>query len=467
MRNHEKSTSKWTPDSWQKFKISQQARYADQNALKDVLAELASLPPLVSPLEIEQLKEKLASAALGETFILQGGDCAEVFSDCNPAAIADKLKILLQMSLVLVHGLNKPIVKIGRMAGQYAKPRSAETETKNGVSLPCYRGDLINAPRFSESERTPDPRRLLKGYSFASLTLNYIRTLIENKFADLSNLDTWDLEFINHSPMATEYQEILSQINHSVQLLDNLTNHHAQTKIYDKIYTCHEALHLQYEQALTRQGDAGNWYNLSTHLPWIGMRTAQLDSAHLEYMSGIDNPVGLKISHNVTPASLLAICEKLDPDNTPGKLVLITRMGAKQVNEYLPPLIKAIQSENRSPLWICDPMHGNTSVTPKGIKTRQFDAILDELTQTFTTHQYLDSHLGGVHFELTGEHVTECVGGARDLHEKDLERAYKSLVDPRLNADQSLEMAMRIVNIHKTIQSNSITQSKPNKTQTY
>ena len=466
MQNHENLSTKWTPDSWQKFKISQQARYNDQSALIDVLTELASLPPLVSPLEIEQLKEKLASAARGETFILQGGDCAEVFSDCNPAAIADKLKILLQMSLVLVHGLNKPIVKIGRMAGQYAKPRSAETETKEGVSLPCYRGDLINSPGFTEIERTPDPRRLLKGYSFASLTLNYIRTLIENKFADLSDLKTWDLEFINHSPLAAEYQEILAEIGHSVRLLDNLTNHHAQTKLYDKIYTCHEALHLQYEQALTRQGDAGKWYNLSTHLPWIGMRTAQLDSAHLEYMSGIGNPVGLKISHKVSAEALLKICEKLDPDNTPGKLVLITRMGANQVKQFLPPLVKAIQKENRQPLWICDPMHGNTSVTPKGIKTRRFDAILEELTQTFAIHQKLNSHLGGVHFELTGEHVTECIGGARDLHEKDLERAYKSLVDPRLNADQSLEMAMRIVKIHKSMQTNALSRTDQNHTQT-
>ena len=442
----------WSPDSWQNFTIAQQARYTDQKLLSDVLTELSLLPPLVSPLEIDHLKQKIALAAQGEAFVLQGGDCAELFVDCNAEVISTKLKILLQMSLVLIHGLDKPVIKIGRMAGQYAKPRSAETESINGVSLPCYRGDLINSPEFNQKSRAADPKRLLKGYSFASLTLNFIRTLVENNFTDFSDTKNWDLDFVSHSPLADEYHEIMSQIQHSIKLLENLTNHHSSSSIKDKIYTCHEALHLQYEQALTRQGDTGDWYNLSTHLPWIGMRTAQENSAHIEYMRGISNPIGLKVSANTSADQLLRICDILDPENEPGRLVLITRMGAKSIEQALPPLIEAIQSNSRKPLWCSDPMHGNTSVTQQGIKTRRFDAIIDELTAAFSIHKKMGSHLGGVHFELTGEHVTECVGGARGLTEVDLHRAYKSLVDPRLNADQSLEMAMRIVKVNQQLQ---------------
>ncbi|WP_196138662.1 3-deoxy-7-phosphoheptulonate synthase class II [Aliikangiella sp. G2MR2-5] len=448
--------SNWSPDSWLNFQIAQQASYQNQEQLKEVLQELAMLPPLVSPQEIDDLKAKLASAAKGETFVLQGGDCAELFSDCNAQAISSKLKILLQMSLVLIHGLNKPVIKVGRMAGQYAKPRSAEVEQINGISLPCYRGDLINSPQFTAQDREPDPRRLLKGYSFASLTLNYIRTLVENKFADFSDMANWDLDFVSHSAQAEEYHQILQQIRHSIELLDNLTNHHANASVKDKIYTCHEALHLQYEQALTRKDESGRWYNLSTHLPWIGMRTAQENSAHIEYMRGISNPIGIKLSASTSAEQLLKLCNSLDPDNEPGRLVLITRMGEDRVRQTLPPLIRALLNEGRSPLWCCDPMHGNTSVTKSGIKTRRFDAIIGEVTETLAIHQKLGSHLGGVHFELTGEHVTECVGGARGLTEIDLQRAYKSLVDPRLNADQSLEMAMQIVKIHNRLRSREV-----------
>lgn len=446
----------WHPHSWQQFKISQQARYSDEPELNKAIQELSQLPPLVSVEEIEDLKAKLASAAAGETFILQGGDCAELFSDCNAESITSKLKILLQMSLVLVHGLNQPVVKIGRMAGQYAKPRSAETETINGVSLPSYRGDLINGSKFTAQDRNPEPRRLLKGYSFASLTLNYIRTMIETKFTDFSKLENWDLDFVSHSPLAHEYREIIEKIKHSVSLVENLTQTHSHPPIKDKVFTCHEALHLHYEQALTRQCDNGKWYNLSTHLPWIGMRTAQKDSAHIEYMRGIANPIAVKIGPNTTAEHLLYLCEQLDPENTPGRLLLITRFGNQKINKLLPPLIKALQAQQRTPLWCCDPMHGNTSVTDKGLKTRRFDAIIDELSQAFIIHQQHDSHLGGVHFELTGEHVTECIGGARGLTELDLQRAYKSLVDPRLNADQSLEMAMRIVGLHQKLEASKI-----------
>ncbi len=444
----------WTPDSWQNFKIAQQACYTDQTLLKAVLDELTQLPPLVSVEEIDDLKSKLASAARGESFILQGGDCAELFSDCNAQAITSKLKILLQMSLVLVHGLNKPVIKIGRMAGQYAKPRSAETETKDNITLPCYRGDLINQSPFNHEQRQPNPKRLLKGYSFASLTLNYIRTLLENKFTDFSTMENWDLDFVSHSPLANDYHEILTKIHESINFVNNLNQgvpqlNQATSMSNDRVFTCHEALHLQYEQALTRRGNGNQWYNLSTHLPWIGMRTAQLDSAHVEYMRGIANPVAVKIGPTTTSQHLLKLCETLDPDNIPGRLILITRFGNTKIEKHLPPLIKAVQKEGRLPLWCCDPMHGNTSTTRNGTKTRRFDAIIEELTLAFKIHQQSNSHLGGVHFELTGEHVTECIGGARGLTEFDLDRAYKSLVDPRLNADQSLEMAMRIVKLNQ------------------
>ncbi len=441
----------WTPNSWQDFPVSQQASYPDQAALNDVLSELSSLPPLVIPQEVEALKSKLACAAKGDAFILQGGDCAELFAYCNPESIGNKLNILEQMTLMLTHSLKKPVIKIGRMAGQYAKPRSSETETIDGQSLPSYRGDLINGPEFNAKDRIPDPRRLLKGYSFASLTINYLRTLQENKYQDICNVDNWDLDFIDCSPMAEQYKNIISQIKQAITFIENIANNGNHIHVDNRFYIGHEALHLHYEQALTRQSSNGNWYNLSTHLPWIGMRTAQLDSAHMEYMSGISNPVAVKISQNMTPEQLIKVCDKLDPDNELGRLVLITRMGEQNVDDYLPALIKAVKSENRTPLWCCDPMHGNTSVTSNGTKTRRFDAILGELSKAFLIHQQHDSHLGGVHFELTGENVTECIGGARELSEHDLHRAYKSLVDPRLNAEQALEMTLQIIELNQSM----------------
>ncbi len=439
----------WFPESWQTCRLSQQAHYADLKLLDKTIQELSQLPPLVSVQEIEELKTKIASAAKGDSFVLQGGDCAELFSDCNAEVITDKLKILLQMSLILVYGLNKPVVKIGRMAGQYAKPRSAETETINGLSLPCYRGDLINGVEFTPEQRQPDPKRLLKGYSFASLTLNYLRTLLDNHFGDLSNVDNWDLDFVAHSSRAREYHEILDKLKYSQSVIENLTLQTNTASAKDKIYTCHEALHLHYEQALTRQCDRGRWYNLSTHMPWIGMRTSQLDSAHVEYMRGIENPVAIKIGPSMSAEQLLDLVNILDPNNCPGRLTLITRFGEQKIQQLLPAMICLIQKEGRTPLWCCDPMHGNTSITSHGRKTRRFDAIINELTKAFQIHQNLGSHLGGVHFELTGENVTECVGGARGLTELDLQKAYKSLVDPRLNAEQALEIAILITRLNQ------------------
>ena len=443
------SSKNWHPESWQSYTARQQASYPNCEHLNQVISELSQLPPLVSPQEIEELKQSIASAAKGDTFILQGGDCAEMFSDCSAETITSKLKILLQMSLILADGLNKPVVKIGRIAGQYAKPRSAESETLNGVSLPCYRGDIINGSQFDQISRTPDPERLLKGYSFASLTLNYLRTLFENEFTALSNVDNWDLDFVSHSNNSIQYKELLTKLHSSLALVENLSQTGRISKANDRIYTCHEALHLHYEQALTRTSEDGNWYNLSTHLPWVGMRTCQLDSAHLEYIRGINNPIAIKVSTQMKPEHLLKLADIVDPDNTPGRLTLITRFGEKNIAQSLPPLIKAMQSQSRTPLWCCDPMHGNTSVTKQGKKTRSFKAITNELSQAFVIHKQNDSHLGGVHFELTGEKVTECIGGARGLAEIDLHKTYKSLVDPRLNAEQSLEIAMLITQLHK------------------
>jgi len=438
---------KWQPDSWHQHTAAQQAVYENQKELSEAINELSQLPPLVSVNEIDDLRFRLASAAKGESFVLQGGDCAEMFSDCNAEVITGKLKILIQMSLILVYGLKMPVTKIGRLAGQYAKPRSKQTETINGQALPCYRGDLINSAQANCKARRADPKRLLKGYSFASLTLNYIRTLFDDRFSDLSNIDNWDLDFVAHSSRAKDYKNIIEQIQISQSLISNLSQNQISQKLNDKIFTCHEALHLDYEQALTRQQSNGHWYNLSTHLPWIGMRTCQLDSAHVEYMRGIANPIAIKIGPSMTENHLLKLLDLLDADSKPGRITLITRFGANHISQHLTPLIKAIKQQDRMPLWCCDPMHGNTSTTEQGVKTRNFDDIIQELTLAFKIHRDLDSHLGGVHFELTGDHVTECTGGARGLTELDLARSYKSLVDPRLNADQSLEMAMRLIQL--------------------
>jgi 3-deoxy-7-phosphoheptulonate synthase len=440
----------WHPKSWQSSRISQQANYSDSRELERVIEELTSLPPLVSESEIEQLTSKIASAARGESFILQGGDCAELFSECTAERIESKLRILLQMSMILADGLEKPVVKIGRIAGQYAKPRSSDFETVDGLTLPSYRGDLINQSDFEPMSREASPERLLKGYSFASLTLNYLRTLFDNQYKDLFDLTTWDLDFIGYSPNSKTFRGMIDQLGNRDSYECNMALQISPFNLKDRIYTCHEALHLHYEQALTRQGKNGNWYNFSTHMPWVGMRTNQLNSAHIEYIKGIDNPIAIKVGPGMTAEQLLKLADTVDPENEPGRLTLITRFGEKQIHQFLPSLVKAVKSQQRMPLWCCDPMHGNTSKTSSGRKTRRFNTILSELTSAIEIHQQLDSHLGGVHFELTGENVTECVGGARNIKENDLCKAYKSLVDPRLNAEQSLEMAFHISQLCRT-----------------
>lgn len=435
----------WSPESWRSKPAAQQPSYGDEAALARVMKEMASLPPLVTSWEVENLKSNLAKAARGDAFVLQGGDCAESFDDCRSEPIAAKLKILLQMSLVLVHATRKPVVRIGRIAGQYAKPRSTDSETRGDVTLPAYRGDIINRGAFTAEDREPDPVLMLRAYERAALTLNFIRALLDGGFADLHHPEYWDVSFAHGSPNAEQYHRIVDSIRESLNFVSAITGVESEVLRRVELYTSHEALALPYEQAQTRKVPRRpGHYNLSTHFPWIGMRTAQLDGAHVEFHRGIRNPIGIKLGPAMTTDWLLGLLGMLDPEREPGKITLIHRMGADKVQDKLPALVEAVKGSGRTVLWICDPMHGNTETTPQGIKTRRFDKIISELEQSFEMHSKLGSRLGGVHIELTGEDVTECIGGARGLAEIDLERAYKSRVDPRLNYEQALETALRI-----------------------
>jgi 3-deoxy-7-phosphoheptulonate synthase len=370
--------------------------------------------------------------------------------DCRPRRVTNTLKVLLQMSLVLVHGLKKPVVRVGRFAGQYAKPRSADLETRAGVSLPAYRGDLVNGAAFTPEARAPDPLRLIEGHARSAMTVNFVRGLIDGGFADLHHPEYWDLAWVGHSPLAAQYQAIVDQIGHSVRFMETLAGQPIGDFSRVEFYTSHEALLLYYEQAQTRQVPRSEgWFNLSTHFPWVGMRTAALDGAHVEYMRGIRNPVAVKVGPAMTADWLRGLCEVLNPANEPGRLTFIHRMGAGPIAGKLPPLIEAVRAGGHRVLWLCDPMHGNTKATSNGVKTRAFDDIQAELDQAFRIHADCGTHLGGVHLELTGEDVTECLGGARDLTETDLQRAYKSSVDPRLNYEQALELAMKIAETGK------------------
>ncbi|MDC0717518.1 class II 3-deoxy-7-phosphoheptulonate synthase [Nannocystis bainbridge] len=435
----------WSPTSWQSRLALQQPEYPSAAALEAVLRQLGRLPPLVTSGEIEALRSQLAEAARGDRFLLQGGDCAEQFAECDAEVIAGKLKILLQMSLLLVHGAEKRVIRVGRFAGQYAKPRSEQVEARDGVTLPVYRGDLINGVAFEPAERTPDPERLLRGYERAALTLNFIRALIDGGFADLHHPEYWDLEWVRHSPFAAEYQRLAESIGDSLRFMETLSGERVGQTTRVDFFTSHEGLHLRYEQAQTRQvPQRDGWYNLSTHLPWIGMRTSQLDGAHVEYFRGIANPIAVKVGPGTSPEALLELAAVLDPSNEPGRLTLIHRFGARGIARGLPPLVQAVERARRRVLWVCDPMHGNTERIGERFKTRKFEHILSEVEQAFDIHQRAGTYLGGVHVELTGENVTECMGGARNLSEADLARAYRSFVDPRLNYEQALELAMLI-----------------------
>ncbi|HYP08386.1 MAG TPA: 3-deoxy-7-phosphoheptulonate synthase class II, partial [Bryobacteraceae bacterium] len=384
-----------------------------------------------------------------QKFLLQGGDCAETFSDCTAPAIINRLKVLLQMSLVLVHGSQKPVIRVGRFAGQFAKPRSSDLETRENVTLPAYRGDLVNRAAFVEAARVPEPDLLLRAYERSALTLNYTRALVRGGLADLHHPEKWDIGFIQGADLAKEYGQILDSVSHALRFMENVLGVHAEAMQHVDVYTSHEGLHLAYEQAVTRaEGDC--WYNMSTHLPWIGARTTALDGAHVEYFRGIANPIGIKVAGMTSPDEYLRLLDAVDPHREPGRVTLIHRFGASKVREGLPPLVRAVQASGRQVLWCCDPMHGNTKTTSAGIKTRHFADILDEIVAAFDVHAAEGSYLGGVHLELSGEDITECIGGASGITESDLKRAYKSDVDPRLNYEQALEVAMLIAHRLRT-----------------
>ncbi len=436
----------WRIDSWQDKPARQQASYPDQQALMDVLAQLTQLPPLVTSWEINTLRSELAMARRGERFVLQGGDCSENFQECNAQVITNRLKVLLQMSLILTHGLQMPVTRIGRFAGQYAKPRSSDTETRAGVTLPSYRGDIVNAPEFDEQARIPDPRRLLRAHARSAMTLNFVRGLVDGGFTSLHHPEYWNLSWVEHSPLADRFQQLTREIGQSIRFMEIVSGVQTGKLRRAEFYTAHEALHLHYEQAMTRQVPrVEGWHNLSTHFPWIGMRTAQLDGAHVEFFRGVRNPMGIKIGPGMDQDWLVGLLEALNPSREDGRITLIHRMGASHIADHLPALIGCVLKSGHPVTWICDPMHGNTESTAEGIKTRRFENIQAELEQAFDIHADCGSILGGVHLELTGENVTECTGGARALQDVDLKKAYKTTVDPRLNYEQALELAMLIV----------------------
>jgi 3-deoxy-7-phosphoheptulonate synthase len=437
--------TEWTPDSWRQRPILQQPEYPDAAALERTLDELRRLPPLVTSWEILDLQEQLAEAAAGRRFVLQGGDCAERFDGCTSGHITNALKVLLQMSLVLVVGAKRPVTRIGRFAGQYAKPRSEDYETRGDVRLPSYRGDIVNRAEFTPEARRPDPQRLLRGYERAALTLNFIRALVKGGFADLHHPEYFDLDWVRHSPLAEEYHRTAATISEALRFMENVLGVRAGESDRIDFFTAHEALHLGYESAQTRRVPRRpGWFNLATHFPWAGLRTNQPDGAHLEYLRGIENPVGVKVGAPVARDQVARWLDILDPRRTPGRLSLIHRFGARQIAEELPRLIESVRAEGGKVVWICDAMHGNTQLTAGGVKTRRFEDIRSEVEQAFDIHRAMGQVLGGVHVEMTGENVTECIGGARGLSEEDLTRAYDSEVDPRLNYEQSIELAFLI-----------------------
>jgi 3-deoxy-7-phosphoheptulonate synthase len=433
----------WSPQSWQGLTALQQPEYPDPGELEAVLANLRTLPGLVGPGEVDRLRTLLSEAAQGKRFLLQGGDCAERFRDCHGEAIADKLRILLRMSVVLTHAGRCPVVRVLRLAGQYAKPRSAGMETVGGRELPVYRGDLINALEATPEARAVRPARMQEAYFHAAATLNHLRALIEDGFADLHHPERWDLP--GRTGELPAYQEVIREVRATLDFLEALGGARPGALERIELFTSHEALLLPFEAALTRWiPERQAWYNLSAGMVWVGERTRALDGAHLEYLRGLRNPLGVKLGPSAQPEDLPALLEKLDPEREPGRITLITRFGAEAIRTALPPLIQAVQATGHPVLWSCDPMHGNTTKAKGGLKTRDFGAILSELSQAFELHRAHGSRLGGVHFELTGEEVTECVGGSQGLTEADLPRAYETGCDPRLNGAQSLEMAFLI-----------------------
>ena len=441
------ATNPWSPASWRAHPARQLPSYPDAGALAKVEARLKGYPPLVFAGEARRLKAALAMAAEGGAFVLQGGDCAESFDNFNANMIRNTFQVLLQMAVVLTFGATLPVVKMGRIAGQYAKPRSSDTETVDGVCLPSYRGDTVNGPAFTAAGRTPDPQRMETGYFQAAGTLNLLRAFATGGFADLQQMHRWNLSFAARSPLASRYGELTERIDETLRFMAACGVTGATTPQIREtdFYTSHEALLLPFEQALTRvDSTSGDWYACSAHFLWIGDRTRQPDGAHVEFLRGVRNPIGIKVGPSTKAADLLRLIDALNPADEPGRITLIARMGARKVADLLPPLVRAVRTEGRRVLWLCDPMHGNTHTTSKNVKTRSFDDIMAEVCGFFDVHAAEGSWAGGVHVEMTGQDVTECVGGAHRLTEADLADRYETFCDPRLNAEQSLELAFRV-----------------------
>ena len=437
----------WSPNSWRKLPIRQQPNWPDEAALGRVEDKLKSFPPLVFAGEARSLKAQLGEVAEGRAFLLQGGDCAESFAEFHADNIRDTFRVLLQMAVVLTYGANCPVVKVGRMAGQFVKPRSGDTETQDGVELPSYRGDMVNAIEFTPEARIPDPERLLQGYAQSASTLNLLRAFAQGGYADLHQVHRWNHGFVARSPQGERYQEMAERIGEALEFMEacGVTSATAPQLASTDFYTCHEALLLSYEQAMTRvDSTSGDWYDCSAHMLWIGDRTRQLDGAHVEFLKGVGNPVGLKAGPSLEADDLLRLIDALNPENEPGRLTLIARMGADKVEALLPPLVRAVKAEGRKVVWSCDPMHGNTVKSSSGYKTRAVDSILAEVSGFFAVHQAEGTYAGGVHFEMTGQDVTECIGGAQEITESSLSDRYHTHCDPRLNASQALELAFLI-----------------------
>ena len=443
-------TASWTPSAWRDKPAGQQPDWPDQAALDRAVKQLAGLPPLVFAGEARNLQADLASVRNGEAFLLQAGDCAESFDDFSADGIRDKLKVILQMAVVLTYGTGVPTVKVGRIAGQFAKPRSAATEMVGDLELPSFRGHIVSGHAATVEARTPDPERLVAAYHQAASTLNLLRAFTKGGFADLNKVHLWNQEFVTSSLEGMRYEAIASEIDRAMRFMRACgIDLEKEARLHQvDFYTSHEALLLGYEEALTRQDSlTGDWYDCSAHMPWIGDRTRQLDGAHVEFLAGVKNPLGLKLGPAATPDEAVALCAKLDPERTPGRLCLISRMGASRVEEALPPLVKAVEGAGHPVVWVCDPMHGNTFTSETGRKTRHFDVVLDEIQGFFSVMRAAGVWPGGVHVELTGDDVTECLGGGDNLSEDQLDTRYETTCDPRLNARQSLDLAFRVAEL--------------------
>ncbi len=439
--------NQWNRSSWRDKPIKQQPTYPDLTALKAVESELATIPPLVFAGEVRSLKQQLAEVQAGKAFLLQGGDCAESFSDFRANTIRDMFKVLMQMAVVLTFAGSCPVVKVGRMAGQFAKPRSSDMEEMGGLSLPSYRGDMVNGIEFTEQARTPDPARLLRAYNQSAATLNLLRAFSRGGLADLHEVHRWNMDFVQGSALGDRYANLANRITETLAFMEacGITSSNTPAVHQTAFYTSHEALLLNYEEALTRQDSiTGDWYDCSAHMLWIGDRTRDVDGAHVEFLRGVKNPVGVKAGPTITADELLRLIDALNPANEAGRLNVIVRMGADKIEKYFPELLRAVKREGRNVLWSIDPMHGNTVKASSNYKTRAFDQILAEVKGFFSIHKAEGTHPGGVHLEMTGQDVTECVGGAQAITEEALGARYETQCDPRLNADQALELSFLV-----------------------